>query len=1471
MGNTNEGPEGNAMADSTDMSSSSMSEATMLQTRLDKELKSMVAEMIASNEFDSESDIEPEAQTALVRAAKEICYARKYYDVSKDEIIYFPNLVKTVINNSLFELADQYYHDENEEFPEEYSMGLRKVAFAKMAEGGFDYDDSDGEEEELDDKLMMRLSEPVAAVTPTAASDEKKETASEPKERPLVWKRNSAQSGAAVVSTPVSPKKGTSETSENPLIWKRGTSQTAVSPKEGPAKPLIWKLGSAQPVDLTTKVSAEKTKSEKAYSDDAPFESTGPTLVWKRASAITDEDFSFPAVDTFAAEEELPAKNQSVSEDEIQQRLGMRRQASFLRKASILDSLEKFYEPDPMTKKKPVNKENETRLARIDNEINRMIDVMLQTRDFHDETEMEVEAHEAIVKAANEVCYTHKYYDVSKDDFVYIPSVVKTITNNSLFEKADEHYEEEYEGFPEEYSLGLRKAAFARMAEEGLDYEDSDGEEEEVDFAMKMQLSQPVDLTAGGTTANKKKQNKPKVLKDKRMDASEETFVWTRSSRDMDAEETEESMTAAMAAVPEQKPMVVKTKEPLPKKPAVTEEEVQQRLGMRRQASFLRKASVLDSIGKFYGPDIMLSIKEKSAGKESETRLERIDKELNGIVEAMLQTRDFQDETDMDPEAHKAIVEAAEEICYTRKYYDASKDDFVYIPSVVKTIANNSIFEKADEHYEEEYEGFPEEYSMGLRKAAFAKMAEEGLEYEDSDGEEEEVDFATKMKLSQPVNLAAGGTSTTEKKQNKYKVLEDKRMDTSEETFVWTRSSRNMGGEESMAAAMAVVPEQRKPVVAKTEEPLAKKQAVTEEEVQQRLGMRRQASFLRKAAILDSIGKYEGEESLPAISECKRKKARPSKLMDKRMDASEETFVWARSSRNMDTDASMAAAMAAVPEQPTKPFRKEEDPSKVPAVTEAEVQQRLSMRRQASFLRKAAILEAIGKYEGEENLPVIGESSTRKKAGPSTLVDKRMDGSEETFVWTRSSRNMGAEGMAAAMAVVPVQQPVIAKTQEPPAKKPAVTEDEVQQKLGMRRQASFLRKAAILESIGKYEGEENLPAISESSTKKKAARPSKLMDKRMDASEETFVWARSSRNMDTDASMAAAMAAVPEQPTKPVRKEEDPPKAPSVTEDEVQQRLSMRRQASFIRKAAILEAIGKYEGEENLPAIGESSTKKKKAGPSTLVDKRMDGSEETFVWTRSSRNMGTDASIAFEAAPIPEQKGARKEEDAPKKPAVTEEEVQQKLGMRRQASFLRKAAILDSIGKYEGEENLPAIGESSTKKKAAPPSALVDKRMDTSEETFVWTRSSRNMGADPNIQFGSFGPGQQPMFAKKQETTVKKPTITEEDIKERLGLRRQASTVRKAAIMDSIGKWETDQNPLPETQNEEGNDEGTTETAASNETSSSTDEKETPKEVSKLPLSEAAKRQVMIDDELNGMIEEMLKSEGFEEETEMEK
>ncbi|KAL3939466.1 MAG: hypothetical protein SGBAC_005814 [Bacillariaceae sp.] len=131
-----------------------LSEATKRQNMIHTELNGMIDEMMDSEDFEDEDEMDPESYDPLMQAAKEICYTRKYYDVSADRIVFFPSVTKTIINSDLFEKAEEYYFDEDDEFPSDYSVGLRAVAFERIFAQG----NAGGDDDEMDDDMMERLS-----------------------------------------------------------------------------------------------------------------------------------------------------------------------------------------------------------------------------------------------------------------------------------------------------------------------------------------------------------------------------------------------------------------------------------------------------------------------------------------------------------------------------------------------------------------------------------------------------------------------------------------------------------------------------------------------------------------------------------------------------------------------------------------------------------------------------------------------------------------------------------------------------------------------------------------------------------------------------------------------------------------------------------------------------------------------------------------------------------------------------------------------------------------------------------------------------------------------------------------------------------------------------------------------------------------------------------------------------------------
>ncbi|OEU23552.1 hypothetical protein FRACYDRAFT_233726 [Fragilariopsis cylindrus CCMP1102] len=94
----------------------------------------------------------------LLKAAYNLAYTKIYYCCIKDKIIYFPSCQELILNYTLMEEAETYYYNSEDEFPIEYSKGLRTVVsssksntgeFRKMKENkkkgsnGYDNDDDD--------------------------------------------------------------------------------------------------------------------------------------------------------------------------------------------------------------------------------------------------------------------------------------------------------------------------------------------------------------------------------------------------------------------------------------------------------------------------------------------------------------------------------------------------------------------------------------------------------------------------------------------------------------------------------------------------------------------------------------------------------------------------------------------------------------------------------------------------------------------------------------------------------------------------------------------------------------------------------------------------------------------------------------------------------------------------------------------------------------------------------------------------------------------------------------------------------------------------------------------------------------------------------------------------------------------------------------------------------------------------------
>ena len=132
--------------------------------------------------------------------------------------------------------------------------------------------------------------------------------------------------------------------------------------------------------------------------------------------------------------------------------------------------------------------EKEKRRAMIEEELDKVIKATQEYVEVNLEEEFEAEAIEALQKAARQLAYTKKFYDVMKDDIVFFPSVQTLIMKNSLQDEAEKYYWEEEDEFPPEYSKALKTV----VREQGYRFDDDDGNGD--NYAYMEKLAQDVDL-----------------------------------------------------------------------------------------------------------------------------------------------------------------------------------------------------------------------------------------------------------------------------------------------------------------------------------------------------------------------------------------------------------------------------------------------------------------------------------------------------------------------------------------------------------------------------------------------------------------------------------------------------------------------------------------------------------------------------------------------------------------------------------------------------------------------------------------------------------------------------------------------------------------------------------------------------------------------------------------------------------------
>lgn len=127
------------------------SDAEKRKIMIEEELQRLVKQT-NETELSEENPFDDDSLEALKKAAMKICYVRKFYNVMKDDFVYFPSVARTALDYRLIEEAEKLYFEEEDEYPMDLSSGLRSVAVAIITEE---------EDDDMDEDYMNAVAQDV--------------------------------------------------------------------------------------------------------------------------------------------------------------------------------------------------------------------------------------------------------------------------------------------------------------------------------------------------------------------------------------------------------------------------------------------------------------------------------------------------------------------------------------------------------------------------------------------------------------------------------------------------------------------------------------------------------------------------------------------------------------------------------------------------------------------------------------------------------------------------------------------------------------------------------------------------------------------------------------------------------------------------------------------------------------------------------------------------------------------------------------------------------------------------------------------------------------------------------------------------------------------------------------------------------------------------------------------------------------
>ena len=679
-----------------------------------------------------EKEMRQEGKDALKIAALKLAYRKKYYDMSNDKFKVFPSVLSCLAQHKIYEEAEKYYYDPEDEFPLKYTAALREIA---LAAGGAEEDgdvvetmaqDVDSDDEAFALKQSMREKLVDGEILKYCKIAEEQELDKEMREE--------GKKALKIAANKLAYQKKYYDMSNDKFkVFPSVLSCLAQHEIYEEAEKYYYDPEDEFPLKYTAALKdialakgggeeddgVVETMTEDVDSDDEAFVTlTGGEAPIKSGGGMETQNVKTETADT-----------------------GSNDNAESVRKNMIEEEISKYCK---------LAEEQEL------------------------EKEMRDEGKTALKIAAYKLAYRKKYYDMTKDEFRLFPSVLNCLAHHEIYEEAEKYFYDPEDEFPLKYIAALREIALANGGAEA-----NDGISEEMAQEVGSDDEAFVALATGGGEKD------PGIMNTKDTDVKDlDNIPDPGANKERSRKKIIEKEILKYCKLAEEreleKEMRQEGKDAL--KIAALKLAYRKKYYDMSNDRFKVFPSVLSCLAQhkiyeeaekyYYDPEDEFPLKYTAALRE--IALARGGAEEDGdVVETMAQDVDSDDEAfeikpskrerlvdeeilkyckiaeeqeldkEMREEGKKALKIAANKLAYQKKYYDMSNDKFKVFPSVLSCLAQHEIYEEAEKYYYDPEDEFPLKYTAALKDIALAKgggeeddgVVETMAEYVESDDE----------------------------------------------------------------------------------------------------------------------------------------------------------------------------------------------------------------------------------------------------------------------------------------------------------------------------------------------------------------------------------------------------------------------------------------------------------------------------------------------------------------------------------------------------------------------------------------------------------------------------------------------------------------------------------------------------------------------------------------------------------------